>query len=390
MPTINAPATELNTVFEILYRSELIRKELLLDIIVVVMDQAIFAKATEIAWRHQEQFSNVVLRMGTFHTICNALSIIRKRFGDAGLKDICIEAGIVAEGSITGVLDGKHYNCAVRTHKYVYEALMRLVWAEFLEWKESDQEASSIIMEFVGKLKDLACDENQQNFNKLLNSPLLSKLAIMWNSFLEHSLVTVLLMALQEGRQSKGIDVVFDTYQENSIKNSERSVRGEETGHQLQSITALQIVRQWRTFLSRIKNKSNLIAFIVNEWGKEQCRAKLHEKILYATAGEKCYKITSHGSTEVSALQCFQEEADGRLLLHASHAADEGYHTIVICSEDTDVFVMSLAFHDKIGASLLQKCGTKARRRVVDISKVAATIGMRVQGSHWHARIHWM
>ena len=33
--------------------------------------------------------------------------------------------------------------------------------------------------------------------------------------------VTVLLMALQEGRQSKRIDVVFDTYQENSIKNSE-------------------------------------------------------------------------------------------------------------------------------------------------------------------------
>ena len=130
--------------------------------------------------------------------------------------------------------------------------------------------------------------------------------------------------------------------------------------------------------MCRIKNKSNLIAFIVNEWGKEQCRAKLHEKILYATAGEKCYKITSHGSTEVSALQCFQEEADGRLLLHARHAADEGYHTIVICSEDTDVFVMSLAFHDKIGASLFQKCGTKARRRVVDISKVAATIGMRV------------
>ena len=41
--------------------------------------------------------------MGTFHTICNALSILGKRFWDAGLKDICIEAGIVAEGSINGV-----------------------------------------------------------------------------------------------------------------------------------------------------------------------------------------------------------------------------------------------------------------------------------------------
>lgn len=33
--------------------------------------------------------------------------------------------------------------------------------------------------------------------------------------------VAVLLMALKEGSQSKRIDVVFDTYRDNSIKNSE-------------------------------------------------------------------------------------------------------------------------------------------------------------------------
>ena len=81
------------------------------------MDQALFAKAAEIAWKQKELFPNILLRMGTFHTICNALSILGKRFRDAGLKDICIEAGIVAEGSINGVLDGKHYNRAVRVHK---------------------------------------------------------------------------------------------------------------------------------------------------------------------------------------------------------------------------------------------------------------------------------
>ena len=95
---------------------------------------------------------------------------------------------------------------------------------------------------------------------------------------------------------------------------------------------------------------------------------------------DKCYRITSHGSVEVPALQCHQEEADGRLLFHATHAAREGYQAVVICSEDTDVFIMSLAFHDKIGASLFQKCGTKARRSVVDITKVAAG----------RAFIHWM
>ena len=104
LPTINAPATELNTVFEILNRSELIRKYLLLETIVVVMDQAVFAKAAEIVWKQKELFSNILLRMGAFHTLCTALSILGKRFRDACLKDICIEAGRVAEGSMVSLM----------------------------------------------------------------------------------------------------------------------------------------------------------------------------------------------------------------------------------------------------------------------------------------------
>ena len=33
------------------------------------------------------------------------------------------ESGIVAPGSITGILSGKHYNCCIHAHKLVYEAL---------------------------------------------------------------------------------------------------------------------------------------------------------------------------------------------------------------------------------------------------------------------------
>ena len=169
---------------------------------------------------------------------------------------------------------------------------------------------------------------------------------------------TVLSMALNEGGKSNRIDVVFDTYRENSIKNSERSLRGEEIGHQLQAITGTQIVRQWRSLLTTVKNKDSLIGFIVREWMKAGFREKLQQKV-YATVRDKCYRITSDGSNEVQALQCQQEEADGRLLLHAAHAVEEGYEGVVVCSEDTDVFIMALAFHDKIEASLFQRCGTK-------------------------------
>ena len=102
------------------------------------------------------------------------------------LKDICIEAGIVAEGSINGILDGKHYNCAVRVHKYIYEALMRLAWAEFILWMEDNLEVTAMIKTFVDEVNIIIYDLNQQNFDKLLDSPLLAKLMTLWNSFLEH------------------------------------------------------------------------------------------------------------------------------------------------------------------------------------------------------------
>ena len=54
LPTINALATELTTVYEILNQSEQIRTELHLETIIVVMDQALYAKATEITWKHKE------------------------------------------------------------------------------------------------------------------------------------------------------------------------------------------------------------------------------------------------------------------------------------------------------------------------------------------------
>ena len=56
------------------------------------------------------------------------LAVIGKRFGDAELRDLSVESGVIADGSIAGVLDGKKYNRAIRLHTLVYEALLRLAW----------------------------------------------------------------------------------------------------------------------------------------------------------------------------------------------------------------------------------------------------------------------
>ena len=117
LPTVNAPATDLTTVYEVLNRSLKIMHALKLNVIVCVFDQALYAKASEVAWKHQDTFSHILLRMGVFHTICTMPAIMGKRFGDAGLRDLAVESGVIADGSIAGVLDGRNYNRAIRLHK---------------------------------------------------------------------------------------------------------------------------------------------------------------------------------------------------------------------------------------------------------------------------------
>ena len=45
-------------------------------------------------------------------------------FGEAGRRDMAVESGVIAEGSINKVLEGKQYNRAVRLHKYRIDVVL--------------------------------------------------------------------------------------------------------------------------------------------------------------------------------------------------------------------------------------------------------------------------
>jgi len=95
-------------VFEGLSQSLKIKDVLRLNAVVVIFDKAMYAKAMEIKWKHKEQFRDIIVRMGACHTICTLLGIIGKRFQDAGLRNLCVESQVIAEGSVSGVLCWKY------------------------------------------------------------------------------------------------------------------------------------------------------------------------------------------------------------------------------------------------------------------------------------------
>ena len=84
--TLDSPATDLKTAYEVLCRECEIKERLNLKGVACVFDQAFHAKAMEVFWKNKTQFKGLVLMMGGFHLLMTLMAIIGSRFGDVGLK----------------------------------------------------------------------------------------------------------------------------------------------------------------------------------------------------------------------------------------------------------------------------------------------------------------
>ena len=111
---------------------------------------------------------------------------------------------------------------------------------------------------------------------------------------------------------------------------------------------------------------------------EREVQAKTNRYYLFTTTEESCVEISADHVRPREDLTSTQEEADTRLLLHASHAARNGSKAVDISSEDTDVFVLCLAFNDFVPATMYLKCGTQTRARFVSITNVFDRHGSRI------------
>ena len=54
------------------------------------------------------------------------IAVIGRRYASAGLRDVLVEADVLAAGSVDQVLNGRHYNRAIRCLKSMFGAMWRL------------------------------------------------------------------------------------------------------------------------------------------------------------------------------------------------------------------------------------------------------------------------
>ena len=161
LDTLDSPATDLKTAYEVLSRGCEVKDRLKLNAVVCVFDQAFYAKAMEVYWKHKELFCGLVIMIRGFHLLLMLLGVMGSRFGDAGLRELAVQSDVVAEGSVDKALSGKQYNRAVRLHKCVYEALMRLLLKEFQSSVPSLPDLN---------LEQLKLELNQEWFERVMNS----------------------------------------------------------------------------------------------------------------------------------------------------------------------------------------------------------------------------
>lgn len=140
--------------------------------VVVTLYQAIYAKAQDILWSKCDEFSNVVLRMGAFHTAMTFMAVIGKHFADAELASLMVESGVLASGSVSAVLNGKHYSRGIRIHKIAMETLQRLRWIAYI----SSTKLPELSVTFISGIHNIQQSCKTQHVQALLAQPAFNNL----------------------------------------------------------------------------------------------------------------------------------------------------------------------------------------------------------------------
>ena len=78
---------------------------------------------------------------------------ISKRFYDAGLRDVHIESGVIAVGSVGRMLDGKPYKRATWYHELMYRTCLRFIAKWFFEWLIEGKSTEVILAKFGASIE---------------------------------------------------------------------------------------------------------------------------------------------------------------------------------------------------------------------------------------------
>ena len=167
------------------------------------------------------------------------------------------------------------------------------------------------------------------------------------------------------------IDIVVDTYRQNSLKNPERTRRGTTEKVLVQSAKS-RLLRNFNDFLKNGENKTRLIeiieAVIIKRKDEILERLKCNEVLF--SRDQVCTRITKFPVESVDSLSSNQEEADTKLMLHDRDVLVDAVVLVRSPSGDIDINVLFINMFQAESERIYIDFGTGKSRKIFRLTSI--------------------
>ena len=132
LPILPHPVTKDETVYTSLINFKNVLNQLTQSQIAVFCDEGVYHIAREITLQRPDEFSGIVLCLGSFHMIKAFLACIGKYLSGSGCRTIWTQNKVFGIDVVESVLSGSHYDRSLDGICLLGECISRLQWVEFL------------------------------------------------------------------------------------------------------------------------------------------------------------------------------------------------------------------------------------------------------------------
>ena len=134
---INSSPTNTAIVLETMHQSKKIAEDLSQRCMQVTYHLAVAKLAFQIQATEKPTFDNLFIHVGPFHMMMGYFKAIGKVISDCGLTNVMVDSNLLANGSLNGFLNGKHFHRCKRLHPLMALGLEILHFKSFLQTKNT-------------------------------------------------------------------------------------------------------------------------------------------------------------------------------------------------------------------------------------------------------------
>ena len=206
---------------------------------------------------------------------------------------------------------------------------------------------------------------------------MLKPTAVGVKTFEDYSNITFIPYLKTQLQYVNRLDIVFDEYISNSLKQTTRNRRGKGVRRRVQSTTV--VPKNWSEFLRNDLNKKELFYFLADRIPMVNFG---DGKVVIITKGEQV--LSSPPLDDVSFVApCNHDEADTRILLHVLDATQSGFTKVGVRTVDTDVIAIGIGAFESIEGieEFWVFFGTGVNRRVFAIHEIVSSLGSNRSGA---------